>query len=238
MPIQAAKRRVIGQRLASKGKYAEEIKFRLHSGGSLNRRLLETYIAERYKQAHDVLISEFLPILLEMTKEGKSQAVLGLQPGQYRPMFLEQYLDSPIEQQISKFSKRPIDRCSLIEVGNLAVTHRGAGLLLFVILTMLVAEAGYEWVVFTVTEEVEKLIRKLGFDLHYLVSADPARLKDGTENWGRYYDHNPRVMVGSSNKAVSVMKSNPALVAVLKDYSQAITMLSNSLSDYRRLANR
>jgi len=238
MTMQAIQKRVSGRLLASKKRHAEKSEFSLHSGRSPHRNQLETYIAERYEQAHNASISSFMPILLEMTREGESQAALGLRPGHHRPMFLEQYLDSPIEQQIAKFSKQPIDRCALIEVGNLAVTHRGAGLLLFVILTMLAAEASYVWMIFTVTEEVEKLIRKLGFDLHYLIAADPARVKGGTENWGRYYDNNPRVMVGSLEQAVSVMKNSPALSAVLEDYRQEITMVSSSLSDYRRLADR
>ena len=237
MSTQAMQKQVSGV-LVSKKQRAEKSEFSLHSEGSPLRNNLETYIAEKYKQAHKAFISKFMPLLMEMTMEGKPQAVLGLRPGHYRPMFLEQYLDSPVEQQIAKLTKQPIDRCSLIEVGNLVVTQRSAGLLLFVILGKLVAEAGYEWLIFTVTGEVERLLRSLGFDPQYLVAADPARVKGGTENWGHYYDNNPRVMIISSAKAVSVMKNSPALAEVLKDYSQEITMISNSLSDYRRLAGR
>jgi len=238
MSTQAMQKRVSGGLLASKKRHAEKSEFSLHSGCSPHRSQLETYITERYKQTHNASISSFMPILLNMTKEGKSQAALGLRPGHYRPMFLEQYLDSPIEQQISKLTKQPIDRCALIEIGNLVVSQRRAGLELFVILGKLVAEAGYEWLIFTVTGEVERLMRSLGFDPQYLVSADPARVKGGAENWGRYYDNNPRVMVHSSKKAVSIMGNSPALDAVLEDYSQEITMISSSLSDYRRLADR
>ena len=238
MSTQAMQKRVSGGLLSPKKRHAEKSEFSLHSDRSPYRSQLETYIAEKYEQAHKASISKFMPILLEMTKEGESQAALGLRPGHYKPMFLEQYLDSPIEQQIAKLAKQPIDRCSLIEVGNLVVTQRRAGLLLFVILGKLVAEAGYEWLIFTVTGEVERLLRSLGFDPQYLVAADPARVKGGTENWGHYYDNNPRVMVINLEKAVSVMKNSPALASILKAYSQQITMISNSLSDYRRLAGR
>ena len=238
MSTQAMQKRVSGRLLTPKERHAEKSEFSLHSERSPLRNQLEAYIAERYEQAHKASISKFMPILLEMTKEGESQVALGLRPGHYRPMFLEQYLDSPIEQQIAKLTKQPIDRCSLIEVGNLVVSHRRAGLLLFVILGKLVAEAGFEWLIFTVTGEVERLMRSLGFDPQYLVAADPTRVKGGTENWGFYYDNNPRVMAISSEKAVSVMKNSPALTAVLEDYSQDVTMLSSSLSDYRRLTDK
>lgn len=237
MSMQAIQKRVSGGLLASKKRHAEKSEFSLHSGRSPHRNQLETYIAERYEQAHNASISSFMPILLEMSKEGESQAALGLRPGHYRPMFLEQYLDSPIEQQIAKLTKQPIDRYALIEVGNLVVSQRRAGLLLFVILGKLVAEAGYEWLIFTVTEEVERLMRGLGFDPQYLVAADPERVS-GAEKWGRYYDNNPRVMVHSSQKAVSIMGKSPALSAVLEDYRQEVTMVSSSLSDYRRLTDR
>ena len=237
MSTQAMQKQVSGV-LVSKKQRAEKSEFSLHSESSPLRNNLESYIAEKYKQAHKASISKFMPILLEMTKGGESQAALGLRPGHYRPMFLEQYLDSPIEQQISRLAKQPIDRCSLIEIGNLVVTQRRAGLLLFVILGKLVAEAGYDWLIFTVTGEVERLLRSLGFDPQYLVAADPARVKGGTENWGHYYDNNPRVMVISSAKAVSVMENSHALSEILTDYSQEITTISSSLSDYRRLADR
>lgn len=41
------------------------------------------------------------------------------------------------------------------------------------VMTKVLARAGYEWVLFTVTEQVERLICRLGFKLHYLKGAEP-----------------------------------------------------------------
>ncbi len=224
------------QLLAPKRRGSEIGRVSLQSENGPKRKQLERYISDKYLQAHNASISEFMPILLEMTGDETRQAALGLKPGQYRPMFLEQYLDSPIEQQVSVLSKRPIDRCSLVEIGNLVVTRRGAGLPLFVLSAVALYEAGYEWMVFTVTDEVERLMRRLGFEPDYLASADPARLKGDSANWGTYYDNSPKVMVGSLAKAAALVKSNPALSAVWENNHQDVMKIAGVLAEHRRLA--
>ena len=208
--------------------------FFLHSARSCDRQRLEQYIGERYNQAHQANVTRFMPVLLEMTIRDKTAAAIGLTPGRIRPMFLEQYLEKPIEQQISAIAKLPIDRHRVIETGNLAVTRRGAGLLLFMILASSVARAGYQWMVFTATDEVKRLINALGIQLHYLTDARPERLESGSGDWGTYYQNNPQVMVGNLLEAVTAIQDSPALSAILNVHQSEIAALANSLDDFRR----
>lgn len=199
------------------------------------RRALESYISSKYLQVHDAHINECLPILVGIRDQAERLGAFGLRPGHYRPMFLEQYLDTPIEQQVASISKHPIDRCSLIEIGNLAITRKGYGPLAMVVLAMSLAEAGYEWMVFTVTEQVEKLMKRLGFEPHYLASADPSRLQGEPSIWGRYYNNNPRVMVGNIGAALDTITQSSRLSALANEQRENITGIASSLRDYRRL---
>ena len=159
----------------------------------------------------------------------------GFRPGLYRPMFLEQYLDAPIEQQVSALSRQPVDRCSLVEIGNFAVASKGYGPLVMVLMAAALAEAGYEWMIFTVTEQVERLIRRLGFKPHYLASADANRLAGEKLHWGSYYENNPRVMAGNIKTATSVIAQRTFLSEIVMRHCHDISQIAQSLQDYRRL---
>ena len=199
------------------------------------RRALEHYISRKYLQVHDAHVNECLPILVGIRDRAERLGAFGLRPGHHRPMFLEQYLDTPIEQQVASISRHPIDRCSLIEIGNLAITRKGYGPLAMVVLAMSLAEAGYEWMVFTVTEQVEKLMKRLGFEPHYLAGADPSRLQGEPSIWGSYYNNNPRVMVGNIKTAMEIVTQSSRLSEIANQQRENIAGIASSLRDYRRL---
>jgi len=199
------------------------------------RSYLESYISSKYQQTHNALIREYLPILVGIHNSDELLGAFGLRPGQYRPMFLEQYLDSPIEQQVASFSKQPVDRCALIEIGNLAITRKGIGPFLMVVMARALAQAGYEWMVFTVTEQVERLMKRLGFKPHYLVNADPNCLNGDKSLWGSYYENNPRVMVGNLKEAEQLIMASARFSEIVNQQSAQILNMANFLRDYRRL---
>ncbi|WP_299085328.1 thermostable hemolysin [uncultured Paraglaciecola sp.] len=196
---------------------------------------LERFIAEKYLQVHNARLNEYLPLLFGVRHNTELVGAVGMRPGLYRPMFLEQYLDLPIEQQVAALSNQPVDRCSLVEIGNLAIARKGYGPLLMAMMTAVLAEAGYEWMVFTVTEQVERLICRLGFKPHYLKGAEPDRLVGDKSLWGSYYENNPRVMVGKLETAMAVIAQNAELSGWVSRQGSHITSLACSLRDYRRL---
>jgi hypothetical protein len=200
-----------------------------------DRQALERYIANKFLQVHDAHVNEYLTIIVGVNDGEQILGAFGLRPGQYRPMFLEQYLDTPIEQQVALISTQLVDRHALMEVGNLAIASQKFGPTAMVLMAMSLAEAGYEWMVFTVTLQVEKLMKRLGFKPHYLASADPHRLKGDQSLWGSYYDNNPQVMVGSVKVAADVIASNKYLNDIANQQRDNISTLAIALCDYRRL---
>lgn len=215
---------------AAPGRY-----FHLHSYSSAERARVEQYISTRYMQVHNAQITHFMHLLVEMKHEEETLGAIGITPGRISPFFLEQYLGTPIEQQISGISGRPVDRHRIIETGNLAVTRRGSGLLMFLVMTQAAANSGLEWMVFTATNEVKRLIKALGFSTHLLKDAPPECLKQGAGQWGTYYENNPQVIAGNLSEAVSLIAANSALSRAVNHYHSEILSLSQSLMDFRRL---
>jgi len=196
---------------------------------------LERFIAVKYRQVHDADLNEYLPLLLGIHDKGELMCAAGFRPGLHRPLFLEQYLDGPIEQQVAILARQPVDRCSLVEIGNLAIARHGYGPVFMVMMAAILAEASYEWMIFTVTDQVERLIRRLGLELDYLAVADANRLNSDQSRWGRYYENNPRVLVGNLKKAMDVIAQRDPLYAMVAKQQAVITQTAHSLRDYCRL---
>jgi hypothetical protein len=128
-------------------------------------------------------------------------AVLGYRSAAAGPLFLEQYLDSPIEQMLRSRgdavgSAARLDRHRIVEVGNFASRDRAATLELLQQLPGFLAREGFDWLVFTGTPQVCALVAGFGAPLLDLGKADPARLQSDTARWGRYYESVPRIMAG------------------------------------------
>jgi len=91
---------------------------------------LEDYIARRYARRHQAAIEHYLPHLLALENGQRTDAALGLNSALKQTLFLEAYLDKPIEQVISQQLCTAVDRARVVEIGNLAASQRSASILL------------------------------------------------------------------------------------------------------------
>jgi hypothetical protein len=64
-------------------------------------------------------------------------------------------------------------------------------------MTALLNELACTWVVFTSTRLLLNSFARLNIDTIALAQADPGRLPDRGESWGRYYATNPRVIAAN-----------------------------------------
>jgi hypothetical protein len=160
------------------------------------RAALERFIAERFHLVYGARVSHFCAHLLGMRgTDGEWQAAAGYTPAGPRPLFLEQYLDAPVEALLGAASGRLVERESIAEVGNLAAAA-GMGRALIPALGAHLYELGYRWVAFTATRELHNAFRRLGLEPLQLAPALAARLPDSGAAWGSYYAHAPQVMGG------------------------------------------
>ena len=167
--------------------------FDLVGGQSTARHQVETYINNKFEASYGATLTEYLPLLLTMRCADQLSGAAGISVASVEhSLFLEQYLDLPIEQELTRSLGSEIERQSIVEIGNLVATTSGASRIVFIVLASLLYEAGFEWMAFTATRPLLASLRKLDFDYHSLGRAQSSRLAtNSAANWGSYYQNEP-----------------------------------------------
>lgn len=175
------------------------------------REQVECFIAQRFLDVHGASISTFMPQLIAVfNSAGHIVAALGIRCASSKRLFLEHYLDQPIEQAISASADNPqklILREDIVEIGNLASNDRLSSRRLFRALADILISEGFEWATFTGCPSLRKLFSLLGIQTVRLGEAKLHRLPQHQQNWGRYYDDNPHVLAGRVNSGKVLLNS-------------------------------
>lgn len=179
--------------------------------GDHRRAEVESYIYQCFAEQYQAHIDHFLPNLVTLQCNHHISAAVGFGNAAETPLFVEQYFERSLEQAVSAALCQPIDRSQIAEIGNLASNRRGSAYLLFCVIAHLLYRMGYQWMVFTATPQVEKLLRRMGLEPIALATADPAKLGDKAELWGSYYQVKPTVFVGSLSQGRKAIEQNPQL---------------------------
>lgn len=166
--------------------------------GALRRAEAEHFVYRCFERHYGARIGHFMPLLMGLSSgDGELGAVLGLRPAGDEPLFLETYLERPVEEVLGQRVGAAVARERIMEVGNLAVSHPGGGRWLITALTAYLTTTPFEWVVFTIGPALQNAFTRLGLRLVDLGAADPAALPARERrDWGSYYDQRPRVMAG------------------------------------------
>jgi hypothetical protein len=165
--------------------------------GDAGRAGLQDFIAAAFFKSYGAELGHFCDTLIGC-RDGSGQwiAGLGYSLAADGPLFLEQYLDAPLEQAIGARAGYAIERRQVVEVGNLAAGHAGAARALIVSMTRLLHQQGLHWVAFTATASLLNSFARLRLKPGVLADADPRRLPDAGKRWGSYYNSQPQVMFG------------------------------------------
>ncbi|MEJ2401719.1 MAG: thermostable hemolysin [Xanthomonadales bacterium] len=197
--------------------------FRAFLPESTERDRVERYIAERFQHVHGAEIHDFMPVLLTMGCPGTITAATGVRAAARQPLFLEHYLDAPVEQAVSRVARAPVARSGIVEIGNLVASRGGASYLLFMVLTAMLERAGFDRVVFTATPQVRRALAHLGLTVHPICDADPTRLpRHAIDDWGRYYANAPQVVTGNIAQAMNALRRRPLHAGALALFRRAI----------------
>ncbi|HEY9210578.1 MAG TPA: thermostable hemolysin [Methylotenera sp.] len=180
----------------SKRQRAENIKLTTSDCNAADRSEIEQFVHDVFAKTYGANVQHFMPNLVSLRdEEGDIVAAFGLRKADEHPLFLEQYLDAPIETIFSGRFNRNITRSQITEIGNLAVSNpRNAGVLIANVIQYSL-DMGIEWGVATAHHSLQNGLVKGGRDVYALQAADPARL-DPAEfaSWGTYYNNLPQVV--------------------------------------------
>jgi hypothetical protein len=179
-----------------------------HAGPDSPRRAeAEAFIAAVFLQRYEAELQAFAPNLLLLESGGRIRAAAGWRCAGEGPLFLENYLDGPVEAAIGQVAGHPVPRARIVEVGNLASDQPGGSIDIILAMAARLDGLGYEWVVFTATRTLIGIFRRLGLPPLALASADPDRLGAEAGRWGSYYASQPVVVAGRIRLALDRARS-------------------------------
>jgi hypothetical protein len=106
---------------------------------------------------------------------------------------------------IARAAGASVTRADVVEIGNLACRGgRAAAEMVFALVPFLLG-AGFGWVAFTGADTVKNLFRRMHLFPTVLCKADRALLGSSASRWGRYYEHDPEVMVGRLREGAAIL---------------------------------
>ena len=170
------------------------------------RQQVEDFIARRFLKVHGARIPAFMPTLLALFgDDGEVRAALGVRDAGIQSLFLEHYLELPVETVLAeKAGISSTSRSGIAEIGNLASVDRRASRRLFSILSLYLNAAHFEWAVFTGCGSLRQMFQSLGIETLVLGRALQSRLPVDQQTWGGYYEDNPQVVAGRVSRGVDV----------------------------------
>lgn len=155
----------------------------------------EDLITSRYAHAYRATPRLDYPRFNAQLCGGRTRAALGYRRGDAGALFLETYLDAPIEAVLAERLGRDFARRDIVEIGSLASCNAPAMIALWA-RTANDLGSDAEVAVAVLTAPLRAMFRRLAIPLTEIADADPARLGDQRAVWGDYYAQDPLVCAG------------------------------------------
>jgi len=166
--------------------------------GDPGRTAAENFIRGRFAQIYGAQVHQHMPRLLAFRNDNNELiAALGLRTAAQQPLFLETYLDMPVQQRIRGRTKSVPSRNRIVEIVNLALSTAGQARLVILAMTAFLCGAGIDWVVFTAVTSLRNTFQRMGLAPDFLAHADASRLGENAATWGSYYQAQPKVFAGN-----------------------------------------
>lgn len=166
------------------------------SRDAADRAEIEQFIRGIFFQACGAKVRFFLPTLMSLRDaDGKLIAACGLRNAGAERLYMENYLDKPIEQALSERVGMPIERSDIVEIGNYSVAELGMSRLLANAIFDQLHATSKQWAVFTAIQLVRNALIKQNIFPRVLCDADINKLPPEEQfEWGSYYEQHPQVM--------------------------------------------
>ncbi|MCB9982187.1 MAG: thermostable hemolysin [Rhodospirillales bacterium] len=167
-----------------------------------DRRRVEDFIKAIYKKSYDADIEVSYPVLMSVRNaSGDILAAVGFRYAEDEALFLEHYTQEPIETLLN------CPREKIVEIGNLASAGQGASAFLFAALASYLNNKDIRYATITGTDFLHRYFERAGLEPRKICDADIKSVQQDGQNWGSYYDTQPRVLVGSVETGVKRLKT-------------------------------
>lgn len=185
------------------------MQLQVHAEDDPLRGEVEAFIGRVYAQRFGARVAHFAPVLVCLRDPLNNHivAAAGYRQASGGALFLERYLDAPVETLLkgSEAGETP-RREGIFEVGHLASERAGEGRRLIFLMAHHLAGVGAQWVVSTLTGELRQLFVRLGVTPLALGRASAEVLGDAAREWGTYYEHHPVVLAGQVQQALRLFE--------------------------------
>lgn len=159
------------------------------------RPAMEERIRRDFARHFSARIAGFMPYLLKYDQSAGT-GVLGFRPAAEEPLYLENYLDSPIELFLANVLRMPVLRSEVVEVGQFVVDDRASAAAMFRDLVPFLIERGHVWIAFTATRTIRCMLRRAGLSGLAIAAAREEKIRSQADDWGSYYSNDPQVVIG------------------------------------------
>lgn len=162
------------------------------------------FAREQFKRRFSTRLENFYPSILGCWSDGEIQGVVGIRAAVDGPLFLEQYLEQPIEEYLGH------SRDYAVEVGGFAAANRLVAFSLMRETGRYLLESGFKTVVCTANDPVRACLRRLKITHTQIGEASAAKLGqlgESQEEWGSYYESCPLVLAGDISTGVEAMQT-------------------------------
>jgi hypothetical protein len=194
------------------GKADGSLAYELVEHAGPDRILAERFISQRFAESFGSRVEKFMPRLFSLRNaHGEICGAFGLRSAN-RKLFLEQYLDQPIEKAIAARIGSAVARQCIVEVGHFSGTFPGAVRAMICLLTERLYCEGFAWVTFTGTASLRNAFGRMGLAPLDIQAAAAERLPaDERAAWGSYYEHAPHVLVGNIREGYGALVKHAEL---------------------------
>lgn len=156
---------------------------------------LTSLIHDRYAAVHGAVPAGDYPAYLTIGVPEAPQAALGFRRADAGPLFLEAYLDEPVEAVLTARLDRQVTRMQVVELGDHA-SHRAAATVTLWRESAAVLKGQADIAVAVLTRPLRAMFARLGLPLIELGPARIEALGKAGAGWGRYYQTDPVVCAG------------------------------------------
>lgn len=173
----------------------DALQVRLLAPDDKDRRSAQDLIARRYEEQFGVrIVPDYPQFLTLQNRSGDIQSAVGIRRAADAPLFLEQYLDQPVEEALAVAGLGRHPRSAIVELGSLASLSNRASLYLIAAMAAYMQQKGFAVATVTGTRRLRRIFSLFDLDLSTLAAARAERLTGPARDWGSYYDDDPQVL--------------------------------------------